>query len=92
MKIITKKKENMTSFDDVFGFGEIVLETEEKSQCINISVHQLDSLINIAKEMNLDAVQMRVETDMPLFITNEFWSSQDMPQKLKGILLAPRVH
>ena len=92
MKIIAKKEENMTSIDNVFGYGEIALDTEEKSQCINLSICQLESIVNIVKEMNLDAIQMRVETDMPMFITNEFWPSQGMPQKLKGILLAPRVH
>lgn len=93
MKVIANIKEHMNSDDDTMAFGEIELEENEISQTVNMSMWQIERACKIIHEMGIGAVQIRIQNNMPMLITNEYKPKDGTkPQKLKGILIAPRIH
>lgn len=67
----------------VFAISEIIFEKPEKSQATSIDVKLLERVLKIAKEFGWDKVVIRVQDDLPIFLSESKDSSF-------GIIIAPR--
>lgn len=77
------KGKQITDGAMIFGLTEIELEESEKSQVVGVGIELLERCIKIAKEIEKDALVLRVENGKPLFITTT-------PKNTLGIVLADR--
>ena len=89
MKCINHKSfESTQSSDHTIGVGEVELEENEKSQTVLLDVEILERTIHILKEMKLEFVMMRVESNNPLLFTSR-QEDKTKPPILRGILVSP---